>query len=69
MPRDRIVAVCLLTQSELDRYGGALKQVFAVEDTPCFAELLRLIDEADRQHWREQDRQEALGKLRSQDEA
>jgi hypothetical protein len=69
MPCDRIVAVCLLTQSELDRYGDALKQVFAVEDTPCFSELLRLIDEADRQHWRAQDRQEALGKLRSQDDA
>lgn len=60
-----IVAVCLLTQSELDRYGGALKKVFPVEDTPCFAELLRLIDEAERQHWREQDRQAALRKLRS----
>jgi hypothetical protein len=69
MSRGRIVAVCLLTQSELDRYGGALKQVFAVEDTPCFSELLRLLDEADRQHWRAQDRQEALGKFRSQDDA
>ena len=65
MPGDRIVAVSLLTQSELNRYGGALKKVFAVEDTPRFAELLRLLDEADRQRWPEQDRQEALRRFRS----
>ncbi|HEY7808650.1 MAG TPA: hypothetical protein VIC34_15760 [Croceibacterium sp.] len=69
MPGDRIVAVSLLTQSELDRYGGALKKVFAIEDTPRFAELLRLLDEADRQHWPEQDRREALRRLRSQGDA
>jgi hypothetical protein len=68
MPASRIVAVCLLTQGELDRYGSALKRVFPVQDTPCFGELLRLIDEADRRHWREQDREEALMRLRSQED-
>jgi hypothetical protein len=67
MAHDRIVAVSLLTQKELDRYGAALKKVFPVQETPCFAELLRLIDEADREHWREQDRQQTLRRLRSQD--
>jgi hypothetical protein len=60
-----IVAVSLLTQSELDRYGSGLKKVFPVQETPGFAEILRLIDKADREHWREQDRLAALAKLRS----
>jgi len=66
MPADRIVAVCLLTQGELDRYGTALKKVFPAEATPRFDELLRLLDEADRRHWRAPERTEALNRLRSQ---
>ena len=65
MAQDRIVAVGLLTQNELNRYGSALKNVFPVEETPRFAELLRLIDEADRDQWRSEDRLEALKQLRS----
>ena len=67
MTSDRIVAVGLLTQDDLDRVGSTLKKVFPVQDTPCFTELLRLIDEADREHWREEDRCDALRQLRSQD--
>jgi hypothetical protein len=67
MTSDRIVAVGLLTQDDLDRVGSTLKKVFPVQDTPCFTELLRLIDEADREHWREEDRRDALRQLRSQD--
>jgi hypothetical protein len=67
MPADRIVAVCLLSQSELERYGSGLKKVFPVEGTPCFDELLRLLDEADRRHWRGAERTEALTRLHSQD--
>jgi len=67
MARDRIVAVGLLTQNQVDRYGRALKKVFPIQDTPCFTELLRLIDEADREHWRAEDRQEALRRLNSQE--
>lgn len=66
MPNERIVAVALLTQGNLDAYGSALKKVFPIHDTPCFPELLRLIDEADRQHWRAEDRKEALRRLRDQ---
>jgi hypothetical protein len=65
LAQDRIVAVGLLTQKELDRYGSGLKKVFPVQEASCFAELLRLIDEADRNHWRRQDRLEALRQLRS----
>jgi hypothetical protein len=61
-----IVAVSLLTQQELDRYGSGLKRVFAINEAPCFEELLRLIDEADREDWQQGDRLEALKRLRSQ---
>ena len=64
MPVTRIVAVALLTQSNLDAYGSALKMVFPINETPCFNELLAAIDEADREHWRADDRQEALRRLR-----
>ena len=64
VPKDRIVAVALLTQSNLDAYGSALKRVFPVHEVPCFTELLAAIDEADRQHWRTEDRQEAIRRLR-----
>ncbi len=67
VPSENIIAVSLLTQSELDRYGSGLKKVFRVEDTPCFSELLRLIDDADREHWQEEKRLAALAKLRSAD--
>lgn len=65
MPRDRIVAVELLSRSELATFGEDLRKVYPVEDTPCFSELLRAIDEADREHWREEDRIEALERLRA----
>lgn len=47
MTEERIVAVGLLTQSHLDALGGSLKRVWAVEETPCFADLLQAIDDAD----------------------
>ncbi len=55
MQRDRIVAVGLLTQRNLDQLGPALEHVWPVEDAPCFTGLLQAIDEADREHWRELD--------------
>jgi hypothetical protein len=56
----RIVAVGLLTQEQLDMLGSSLRKVYRIDETPCFAELLEAIDRADREHWREQDRQEVL---------
>lgn len=64
MSDEKIVAVALLTQSNLDTYGAALKRVFPIYETPSFGDLLDAIDQADREHWRSEDRQEALRKLR-----
>ena len=49
MPKDRIVAVGLLTEFDLDRLGDTFSRLWPVEDVPCFEELLEAIDEADRQ--------------------
>jgi hypothetical protein len=46
---DRIVAVGLLTQSNLDTLGPAFTHAWPVDDAPHFHELLRAIDEADRE--------------------
>ena len=56
MTRERIVAIGLLTQRDLDRLGGSLEMVWKVDETPCFGALLHAIDEADREVWRERDR-------------
>ena len=45
---DRIVAVALLRQSELDALGTEFQRWYAVDEVPCFGELLHAIDEADR---------------------
>lgn len=55
MGKDRIVAVALVTQPELELLGPSFARAYPVEQTPCFAELLRAIDDADRQVWRERD--------------
>ena len=49
MPQDRIVAVGLLTQSDLTLLGPTFDRTWPVEEAPMFSELLRAIDEADRQ--------------------
>ena len=48
MSSQRIVAVALVTQSELQLLGKAFDRAWPVEDTPCFSGLLQAIDEADR---------------------
>ena len=48
MPQDRIVAVGLLTEQELNLLGPTFDRAWPVEDAPEFSELLRAIDEADR---------------------
>ena len=68
MSDEKIVAVALLTQSNLDTYGAALKKVFPIYETPCFGELLDAIDQADREHWRAEDRGEALRRLRQSED-
>ena len=53
---EAIYAVALVTRGELNKLGPAFERAWPVERTPCFGDLLRAIDEADRDHWREQDR-------------
>jgi len=52
---ERIVAVGLLTQADLIRLGPTFSRVWPVDQTPCFSDLLRAIDNADRALWRERD--------------
>ena len=49
MTTQRIVAVGVLTQANVDLLGPTLTRVWPVEDTPCFSGLLQAIDEADRE--------------------
>jgi hypothetical protein len=53
--QDRVVAVGLLTQQDLEVLGSSFSRAFPVSDVPCFGELLRAIDEADRAEWRARD--------------
>lgn len=46
---ERIVAVGLLTRQELNLLGPTFDRVWPVEEAPSFNELLRAIDEADRE--------------------
>lgn len=46
---ERIVAVGLLTQRDLSLLGPTFERAWPVEDAPSFSELLRAIDQADRQ--------------------
>jgi len=46
--QDRIVAVGLLTERDLDLLGPTFDRIWPVENAPTFTELLRAIDEADR---------------------
>ena len=57
MPHEPVVAVGLLTQSDLSKLGPAFHRAWPVEHTPCFSDLLRAIDDADRDVWRSRDEQ------------
>jgi hypothetical protein len=39
----------------LELLGHSFDRLWPVDETPCFAALLRAIDEADRELWRERD--------------
>ena len=49
MTEDRIVAVALLTQRDVEMLGTSFTRLWPVDETPCFGALLQAIDEADRQ--------------------
>jgi hypothetical protein len=46
--QERIVAVGLLTRRDLEVLGPTFDRIWPVEEAPHFTELLRAIDEADR---------------------
>lgn len=45
----RIFAVALVTEAELEMLGQGFKRAYRVDETPCFGELLAAIDDADRE--------------------
>jgi len=49
LPQDRIVAIGLLTKQDLSLLGPTFNRTWPVEEAPMFNELLRAIDEADRE--------------------
>ena len=48
MANERIVAVGLLTQRDVELLGHGFSRLWPVDETPCFTDLLQAIDEADR---------------------
>jgi hypothetical protein len=47
MDEDKIIAVALLTQGDLDLLGPTFSRLWPVEEAPGFDELIRAIDAAD----------------------
>jgi hypothetical protein len=45
---ERIVAIGLLTQRDLNLLGPTFERTWPVEDVPAFEDLLRAIDDADK---------------------
>jgi hypothetical protein len=57
MEHERIIAVGLLTQRDLEILGPTFSRAWPVEEAPQFADLLRAIDNAD-EELRRDDRRE-----------
>ena len=49
MADNRIVAVGLLTQRDLQALGTCFTRVYPIDEVPCFGALLSAIDDADRE--------------------
>ena len=49
LAQERIVAVGLLTQREVELLGQGFSRLWPVDETPCFTELIKAIDDADEQ--------------------
>lgn len=54
---ERIAAVGLLTQREVEMLGTRFDRLWPVDETPCFPQLLQAIDGPDRKLWRWRDRE------------
>ena len=55
MAEERIVAVGLLTQRDVEVLGHGFSRLWPVDQTPCFTELLEAIDQADEELKRSHD--------------
>ena len=58
--KKRIVAIGLLTAHDLELLGAGFSRAYPVDTAPCFGELLAQIDAADRDLWRERDREHVI---------
>jgi hypothetical protein len=47
LAEERIVAVGLLTQRDVEVLGHGFSRLWPVDQTPCFTELVEAIDQAD----------------------
>ena len=50
MGDQRIIAVGLLTARDLEVLGQGFTRIYPIDESPCFSELVRAIDEADRKN-------------------
>ena len=57
MERQRIVAVGLLTEHELQLLGKGFSRAWPINNAPDFDGLLKAIDEAEREMWRARNQQ------------
>lgn len=48
---------------DVERLGENFNRLWPVDETPCFSDLLRAIDEADRELWRSRDAARRLGEV------
>lgn len=55
---ERIVAIALLTERDLNLLGPAFERAWPIEEAPAFSELLRAIDEADKKLQRKPERRQ-----------
>ena len=60
MAKDRIIAVGLLTQRDVDVLGQGFSRLWPVDETPCFADLLQAIDDSDRELQRKPEMKAAM---------
>ena len=52
--RDDVIAIALLTQTDLERLGKTFTRFCPLDESPAFDELLKAIDGADEAWWRRQ---------------
>jgi len=60
--KERIVAVGLLTQREVEMLGQGFSRLWPVDETPCFTDLVEAIDRADRQFQQEHEMDRGAGR-------